>query len=201
MMTIEQPWDVRHIYSKADPDFLPYLDHLDEKLRKSREARWIRDLHDCPVDQDSGIRPALLASGWAELVIVDLHGWTVEQGPWLCTTTTTTGILLRDLPADSWSASAIFLTGCRGGTREFAAELDRILTRRTTVVSHIDEADFSDHTPVDLITAVLGQTAGADAGEVFNVVKSTLYDRRPYAREKLGEELWTVDRLGPVIPR
>lgn len=200
-MTIEQPWDVRHIYTTADLDFERYLNHLHEKLRKSKQAGWIQELHDCPVGQDSGISRTVQASGWAELVIVDLHGWTVEQGPWLGTTTRLPGMLLRDLPTDSWSASAIFLTGCRGGTPEFDAELDRILTRRTTVVSHFDQAGFSDHTPVDLITAVLGQTAGADAGEVLNVVTSTLKARRPYAREELGEELWTVGQRGPVIPR
>src|SRR5215468_10628533 len=162
MMTSEQPWDVRHIYTTADPRYEQYLTELREKLQRSKQAGWIQDLQHCPVSQDSGISPAVQASGWAELVIVDLHGWIGDLGPWLGTTPKA-GLWLRDLPAKSWIASVIFLTGCVGGTPEFSAELDRVLTCRTTVVSHFEEACFTDRTPIDLITAVLQQAAGADA--------------------------------------
>ena len=158
-MTSEQPWEVRHIYTTADSCFERYLTELREKLRASKQAGWIQDLHDCPVGQNSGIGPAVQASEWTELVIVDLHGWIGDQGPWLGTTTTP-GLWLRDLPANSWSASTIFLTGCRGGTPEFDVQLDRVLTRRTTVASHFEEACFKDHTPIvpmALITAALNR--------------------------------------------
>lgn len=192
-MTSEQPWDVRHIYTTADPCFERYLTELREKLRASKQAGWIQDLHDCPVGQNSGIGPAMQASGWTELVIVDLHGWIGDQGPWLGTTTTP-GLWLRDLPARSWSASTIFLTGCRGGTPEFDVQLDRVLTRRTTVASHFEEACFKDHTPIALITAVLKQAAGADAGEALNAVETALYNR-----SYLRDQAWMVDQRGPIL--
>ena len=192
-MTSEQPWDVRHIYTTADPRFERYLIELRDKLRSSKQAGWIQDLHDCPVGQNSNIRPAVQASGWAELVIVDLHGWIGDQGPWLGTTTTP-GLWLQDLPANSWSASTIVLTGCLGGTPEFGAQLDRVLTRRTTVASHFEEACFTDRTPIALITAVLEQAAGADAGEALNAVNSALRNR-----SYLRDQAWMVDQRGPIL--
>lgn len=117
-MTREQPWDVRHIYTTADPCFERYLTKLNEKLRASKQAGWIQNLCDCPIGQDSGISPAIQASGWDELVIVDLHGWIGDQCPWLGTSAAP-GLWLSELPTSSWSASVIFLTGCLGGTPEF----------------------------------------------------------------------------------
>jgi hypothetical protein len=193
MMTAREPWDVRHIYTTAEPRFKPYLARLGELLITSQRAGWIGELHDRPVDEPTGIFPALLASALSELVIVDFHGWVVEDGPWLGTTTAA-GVLLKDLPTNSWSASAIFLTGCTGGTPEFAAHLDRVLTHRTTIVSHWEKAGMRDHTPIDLVEAILGEVAGGDAGGTLNAV-----DRALYNRTYLRDQAWMVDQRGPGL--
>jgi hypothetical protein len=190
-MTSQQPWEVRHIYTTAEPDFDIYLAELRETLSESKRAGWITEVHDCPVSDPSRILPALCTSAMSEAVIVDMHGWVTDRGPWLGTTTKE-GALLRDLTANSWSASIIFLTGCLGGTPDFAAELDRILTHRTTVVSHFEEAGMRDHTPIDLIKAVLEQAEGGDAGGAFNAVDTALYNHT-YRRS----EAWMADLRGP----
>lgn len=190
-MTSQQPWDVRHIYTTAEPYLDPYLDELGETLCESRRAGWIAEVHDCPVGVPNRILPTLRTSAWTEAVIVDMHSWVVDQGPWLGITTED-GALLRDLPTNSWSASIIFLTGCRSGTADFAEELDRILTHRTTVVSHFEEVGMRDRTPIDLIKAVLEQSEGADAGGALNAVDRALFNRT-YRRG----EAWTFDQHRP----
>jgi len=192
-MTAGEPWDVRHIYTTAEPAFEPYLAVLGELLITSQRAGWIGELRDCPVDEPAGIFPALLTSALGELVIVDFHGWVVEDGPWLGSTTAA-GVLLRDLPANSWSASIIFLTGCVGGTPEFAAHLDRVLTHRTSIVSHFGETGMRDNTPIDLVNAVLGEAAGGDVGDAFNAVDRALYNRS-YRRD----QAWMVAQRGPGL--
>jgi hypothetical protein len=193
IMTAAEPWHVRHVYTMAEPDFGRYLAELGELLLTSQRAGWIGELHDHPVNEPMGIFPALLTSTLGELVIVDLHGWVVADGPWLGTTTTA-GVLLRDLPANSLSASTIFLTGCVGGTPEFASHLDRVLTHRTTIVSHFEESAMRDHTPIDLIKAVLGEVAGGDVGGAFNAI-----DRALYNRSYLRDQAWMVDQQGPDL--
>jgi hypothetical protein len=192
IVTSRQPWDVRHIHTQA-AGFKKYLDKLHKELdtRADADSGCIRNRLTCPVDRNSDVGYALQASGESELVIVDLHGWVDERGPWLGVIRRPS-VWLQDLAPKSWAASTVFLTGCRGGTDEFAAELDRVLARPATVVSHSGEAMEWDHTPIELIVAVLEQAAGADADGAYEVVDNILR-----ARPSLREEGWKVDRRGP----
>jgi hypothetical protein len=85
------------------------------------------------------------------------------------------------------------------GTGEFAAELDRVLARRATVVSHSDEAKESDHTPIELIVAVLEQMAGTDADKAYEVAYNILC-ARPWLRKEGRQEGWKVDHRGLGAP-
>ena len=199
IVTSRQPWDVRHIHSQA-AGFKKYLDKLGKELdgRGDAGSGCIKNRFTCPVDRNSDVGSALQASGESELVIVDLHSWVGERGPWLGVVRRPS-VWLQDLAPKSWNASTVFLTGCRGGTGEFAAELDRVLTRRATVVSHSGEAKESDHTPIELIVTVLEQAAGADADKAYEVVYNILW-ARPWLRKEGCREGWKVDRRGPGAP-
>ena len=190
-MTPREPWNVRHIYTTAEPRFGPYLAKLGKLLITCQRDGLIGELHDHPVVEPTGIFPALLTSTLGELVIVDFHGWVDDEGPCLGLTTAA-GVLLRDLPAKSWSASAIFLTGCVGGTPEFGTQLDRILRHRTSIVSHFGKARMRDHTPIYLVEALLGDAAGGDVGGALNAIDAALYNRR-----HLRDQAWMVDQRGP----
>jgi hypothetical protein len=190
-MTTGEPWDVRHIYTTAEPGFGRYLTELDRLLSASHRGGLIQELHDSPVDEPDGIFPALRTSRLNELVIVDFHGWVVEDGPWLGTIPQD-GVLLRDLPANSWDAAVIILTGCQGGKDEFSTHLDRVLTHRTTIISHWAETAMEDHTPIPLINAFLAEATGGDPGEALRAVDVALYNR---TRRRDAE--WMVDQRGP----
>lgn len=79
-MTSAQPWDVRHIYTTADPKYdnhssCSYLTKLKEKLQEHKGAGRIRGWQDRPVGVSTDIGTELQKSNCGELVIVDLHGW------------------------------------------------------------------------------------------------------------------------------
>jgi hypothetical protein len=198
-VTSRHPWDVRHIHSKA-AGFKVYLDKLCKELdaREDAGSGCIKNRCTCPVDPNVDVSSALQASGESELVIVDLHSWVGERGPWLGVNRRPS-VWLQDLPPKSWHASTVFLTGCCGGTDEFAAELDRVLARQATVISHSDKASESDHSPIELIVTVLEQAAGADADKAYEVVNNILC-ARPWLRKDGRQEGWKVDRRGPGAP-
>ena len=75
-MTSTQPWDVRHIYTTADPKYdnvasWSYLTKLKEKLQEQKDASRIRgNWQDCPVGVSRDIGTELQKSKRGELVIV-----------------------------------------------------------------------------------------------------------------------------------
>ena len=178
-MTGTQPWDVRHIYTTADPVYdnvssWSYLTKLTKNLREHAGAGRIRFLRGCGVGASPDIGPALLESKQGELVIIDLHGWKYE--PTLGVTDHDGELLPRALSAKSWSASVIFLTGCWGSTDVWGVALDKLLARPTTVIgnSKDDGAGWRDHSPITLISDVLEQTAGGDASGAHDAVRQAL---------------------------
>jgi hypothetical protein len=179
MMISTQPWDVRHIYTTADPMYdnvssWSYLTILTKSLREHARAGRVRFLRGCGVSASPDIGPALLESRRGELVIIDLHGWKHE--PTLGVTDHNGEQLPSALPSKSWSASVIFLTGCWGSTDMWGAALDKLLAHPTTVIgnSKADGAGWRDHSPISLIGDVLEQTAGADASGARDAVRQAL---------------------------
>ena len=171
-MNSTQPWDVRHIYTTADPRYNrtshQYLDKMKRMLQDRKDEGRIRAWEDCGVGAGTDIVPALRKSKPGELVIIDLHGSKYEA--WLGVTPED-GVRLHDaLPVKSWDASVIFLTGCWGSTDQFGEALNEFLAHQTTVISHSTESEWLDHTPIDLISTVLEHAPGADASGAYVAV-------------------------------
>ena len=179
-MTSTQPWDVRHIYTTADPKYdnvasWSYLTKLKEKLREHKDASRIRgNWQDCPVGVSRDIGTELQKSKRGELVIVDLHGW--KYLPELGVTDKDSAWLRAVAPAKWWSASVVFLTGCWGSTDLWGEALNEILTHPTTIIGNSKDsgAGWRDHTPIELISEVLEQAAGADANGAYDAVDGFL---------------------------
>ena len=180
MVTSTQPWDVRHIYTTADPKYdnvasWSYLTKLKEKLQEQKDASRIRgNWQDCPVGVSRDIGTELQKSKRGELVIVDLHGW--KYLPELGVTDKDSAWLRAVAPAKWWSASVVFLTGCWGSTDLWGETLNEILTHPTTVIGNSKDngAGWRDHTPIELISEVLEQAAGADANGAYDAVDGFL---------------------------
>ena len=197
-MTSTQPWDVRHIYTTADPKYDNrsswwYLTKLKEELQEHRGAGRIRgDWHDCPVGVSTDIGTELQKSKQGELVIVDLHGW--KHCPELGVTCEDSTSLRAVAPGKWWSASVVFLTGCWGGTDLWGEALNEMLTHPTTIVgnSKDDGSGWRDHTPIKLISEVLKQAAGADANGAYDAVDGYLRSHPDLATEKC----WMVHERG-----
>jgi hypothetical protein len=195
-MTTTQPWDVRHIYTTADPKYdnassRSYLAKLTKNLREHAGAERIRFLRGCGVRETRDIGPALLESTRGELVIVDLHGWKNEPTLGL---TSQCGVLLPcALPAKSWTASVIFLTGCWGSTDVWGVALNGILAHPTTVIGNAEKkgAGWRDHSPIRLISDVLERAAGADASAAHDAVRRALRND-----PNMSEQGWEVHSRG-----
>jgi hypothetical protein len=197
-MTSAQPWDVRHIYTTADPKYdnhssCSYLTNLKEKLQEHKDAGRIRrDWQNRPVGVSTDISTELQKTNRGELVIVDLHGWRhyPELG-----VTDKDSVSLRTIASGRWwSASVVFLTGCWGSTDLWGEALNEILTHPTTVVgnSNDDGSGWRDHTPIKLISEVLEQAAGADASGAYDAVDGYLSSHPDLTTKKC----WMVHKRG-----
>jgi hypothetical protein len=198
MMTSTQPWDIRHIYTTADPRYdnlssWSYLTKLKAKLQEHKRGGRIRGYwQDRPVGVSTDIGTELQKCKRGELVIVDLHCW--PDHPALGVTCEDGTSLRAVAPAKWWNASVVFLTGCWGSTDLWGEALNEILTHPTTVVgnSNDDGSGWRDHTPIELISEVLQQVAGADANGAYDAVDGYLRSH-PDLTTKSG---WMVHKRG-----
>lgn len=187
------PWDIRHLYSTADQSFRPYIARMTAMISEARSAGWVDKYTDRPIEHDSDLYHALREVDPGELVIVDLHGWIGDRGPRLSATTSGQGVSLTDIAASSWSASAVVLTNCHGGRKQFQQELSRILARRAAVAGHFDEAMTTDFTPIDIVKSILREANGGDDAEAYNAMDVALYNRTGRR-----SEAWGAERLTPT---
>lgn len=189
------PWAVRHLYSAVDRSFEAYLAELTDLLSRPRAAGWADQLTSAPLKSAQDIADALADTRMGELVIVDTHGWADDGGGWLSLTTTSEVVALADIPPGTVGAAVLVFTNCRGARASFLADISRLLIYPATVASHFDEVGVRDHTSVELVRAVLYESAGGDDGEALNAI-----DRALYNRLRLRTEPWHVGRVRPLPP-
>ena len=161
-------------------------------LSGAEQAGWISGRLDKPISLASEIAEATADVELGELLIIDLHGWADVHGARLSPATEGPFADLADIPANSWGAAAIMLTGCRGARDQFFRELSRILRYPAAVAGHFDEADTNDHTPIEMIRAIIAEADGGDDAGAFNAM-----DRSIYNRESRRGEAWGAERLQP----
>lgn len=187
-----EPWAVRHLYSAVDRSFGLYLNAMRDLLSGAVQAGWISRRLDKPISLAAEITGATADMELGELLIVDLHGWADADGARLSPAAEGPFADLADIAANGWGPAAIVLTNCRGARDQFACELSRILRYPAAVAGHFDEADTHDHTPIDMVQAILAETDGGDDAGAFNTMNRTIYNRQ----WRRGEP-WGAERLQP----
>ncbi|MFJ9847443.1 hypothetical protein ACIRYZ_44900 [Kitasatospora sp. NPDC101155] len=135
---------------------------MKQLLQDSKECGWISDLHPVPVQTVGDVALGLAAPKRGELVVVDLHGAANEDGVWLGPLDREPFFNLREIPSDSWSVSAIVLTGCEGSQQEAWQELQRINTGRLAAIGHFAIAPWHDRVPVEVVRTILASASGGD---------------------------------------
>jgi len=179
---------VRHLYTDVDRSFGRYLTRMHSLLDRAQEAGWVEELTRTPITTVEDLAGQLSPSAPGELVILDLHGHTNDDGAWIGPAPERPFFDLRQCPAGIWSAAAVVLSGCEGTQRPFQRELRRINSGPFTLAGHWETAQMWDHTAIDIVRTVLGE---ADGGDTYAACTAAL----AAIRDSGTTEKWMAETL------
>lgn len=181
-------WVVRHLYTDVDREFTRYLGEMHTLLERCREAGWVDELIHVPISSADDLAARIGESVPGELVVMDLHGHTQEDGAWIGPAPDQAFFDLRCCAPGSWSASAIVLSGCEGTREPFRRELRRINSGHFALIGHWGASRMWDHTAVGVVRSVLDEAEAGNsyaAGSAAQAAVSGSGTREP----------WVVDHL------